>query len=96
MIKILEYSKVKSEEIFSRMEDTLDVSDIVSDIIADVRKNGDEALKRYAEKFDKAVLTNIEVSEKEIEDAFASVDEKLIEVMKEAKENIYSYHKRHI
>ena len=69
MIKILEYSKVNNEEIFSRMEDTLDVSDIVSDIILNVRKNGDKAVLEYCEKFDKCKLTSLEVTAEEIDEA---------------------------
>ena len=42
------------------------VEEKVSAIIADVRANGDEALYRYAEKFDKVTLTSLEVTEAEI------------------------------
>lgn len=52
MIKILDFAEVTAEEVFARSEPTADVSDIVTGIIKDVRENGDEALIRYAEKFD--------------------------------------------
>ena len=52
MIKILDFAEVTAEEIFARSEPTADVSDIVADIIRDVRENGDEAVIRYAAKFD--------------------------------------------
>ena len=73
MIKIMKYGAISAEEIFARNESELDVSDIVSDIIADVRKNGDAALIAYAKKFDKAELTCLEVTDGEIEEAFVSV-----------------------
>ena len=52
MIKILDFAEVTAEEVFSRNEPTADVSDIVAAIIKDVRENGDEAVIRYAAKFD--------------------------------------------
>ena len=52
MIKILNYADVSPEEVFARSEQAADVSAIVSDIIEDVRKNGDEAIIQYAAKFD--------------------------------------------
>lgn len=96
MIKILEYSKVKSEEIFSRMEDTLDVSDIVSDIIADVRKNGDKAVLGYCEKFDKCKLTSLEVTAEEIDEAMTLVDEEFLRILRTAAENIRNFHEKQV
>ena len=53
MIKILKSSEVSRDEIFSRVVPSVNVEDIVADIIANVRKNGDRALYEYSEKFDK-------------------------------------------
>ena len=50
MIKIYE-GGLKAEDIFDRTEEKNTVGEIVADIIADVRKNGDDALKAYSEKF---------------------------------------------
>ena len=44
MIKILKYSELSFEEIFSRKEDEFNVSDIVTEIIKNVKQNGDKAL----------------------------------------------------
>ena len=63
MIRILDYDKVSREEIFDRSVPTANVTDIVADIIATVRREGDKALYAYAEKFDRAVLSSLEVSE---------------------------------
>ena len=52
MIRILDFAEVTAEEVFARNEPTADVSDIVAAIINDVRENGDEAVIRYAAKFD--------------------------------------------
>ena len=59
MIRILKYGEVPNTEIFARTAPTVNVQDIVSDIIKDVRERGDEALREYAKKFDKAELTSI-------------------------------------
>ena len=93
MIKILKYEDVTTDEIFDRDDPTANVSDIVREIIADVRTNGDRALYAYAEKFDKAVLTSLEVSEAEIEEAFASVEPRFLEILGEAAENIRVFHR---
>ena len=73
MIKIYNYGEVLSDEIFARAKSSMDVSGLVSDIIANVRKNDDSALFEYCEKFDRARLEQLEVSSQEIEEAFSSV-----------------------
>ena len=88
MIKILKYGEVPNSEIFARGTAATDVSDIVSEIIEDVRQNGDAALIKYAEKFDKATLTSLEVSEAEIDEAFNAVEPKVLEIIRTAAENI--------
>ena len=94
MIKIMKYGQISTDEIFARNESELDVSDIVTDIIADVRKNGDAALLAYAKKFDKAELTSLEVTDDEIEEAFASVEPEFVEILREAAVNIRAFHEK--
>ena len=96
MIKIYKYGEVSNDEIFARDNIAPDVEGVVAEIIANVIKNKDKALFEYCEKFDKATLTSLEVSESEIEEAFASVDEKFIEILKESAKNIRSYHEKQI
>ena len=96
MIKILEYSKVKSEEIFSRMEDTLDVSDIVSGIIENVKANGDKAVFEYCEKFDKCKLQSLEVTKEEIDEAITLVDEEFLRILRTAADNIRNFHEKQV
>lgn len=91
MIKIMDYAKC-GNDIFIRENEASGVEEIVADIIYDVRRNGDEALFRYSKKFDGADLTTLEVSDEEIEAAFRSVDPKLIEIIRQAKENIWAFH----
>ncbi len=92
MIKIYEYQAVNNDEIFDRANPTGDVSAIVTDIIEDVKVNGDKALYKYSEKFDKAVLTSLEVSPEEIEEAFNIVEPEFIRILEKAAENIREFH----
>ncbi|MBQ9736175.1 MAG: histidinol dehydrogenase [Clostridia bacterium] len=92
MIKIMKYEDVAKEEIFARKSPTADVSDIVRDIIANVRARGDAALYEYAERFDKVTLTSLEVSEAEIEEAFAAVEPRFLDILRRAAENIRVFH----
>ena len=52
MIKIMKYGDVPADEIFARTEPAVNVEDIVAEIIANVRKNGDAAIYEYCKKFD--------------------------------------------
>lgn len=69
---------------------------IVKDIIEQVKNNGDEALKAYTEKFDRVQLTNLAVTEAEIEAAYSQVSEEIIEIIKEAAQNIRSFHEKQL
>ena len=71
-------------------------ADTVEKIVNDVRDRGDEALFGYTKQFDKADINagNVLVTKEEIEYAYTQVDEKLIEVIRKAKENIRVYHEK--
>ena len=53
MIKLMKYGEVPTDEIFARVVPTVNVEQIVADILADVKDNGDKALYAYCEKFEK-------------------------------------------
>ena len=96
MIKILKFSDVSPEDVFGRTEATVNVEDIVTDIIYNVRKRGDEALYEYCEKFDKAKLSSLLVSEEEIEEAFTSVEPRFVEILTKAAANIRKFHEKQV
>lgn len=96
MISILKYGEVSNDEIFARGTAVTDVSDIVSDIIDNVKSRGDAALFEYCRKFDKAELTSLEVSEEEILEAFDSVEPRFIEILEKAAENIRAFHEKQV
>ena len=70
----------------------LEITNTVLQVLEDVKKDGDKALKKYTEKFDKIEVKNMEVTDAEIENCFSFVEKEFIENMKEAKENIEFYH----
>ena len=96
MIKIMKYGEVPADEIFARVEPAVNVTDIVSEIIANVRKNGDNALFAYCEKFDKAKLTALQVTKEEIEEAVAAIDPDFIRILETAASNIRKFHARQV
>ena len=51
MIKIMKYGEVAPDEIFARVEPVVDVEAIVTDIIKNVRQNGDQALFEFVTGF---------------------------------------------
>lgn len=94
MIKIIKDKLENREEIFSILTEKPNVSEIVKEIIENVKNNGDKALKFYTEKFDKAKLDDLRVSTKEIEDAMSLVEPKFIEILKKAAKNIRDFHEK--
>lgn len=96
MIKILEYKEVNKKEIFSRMSDTVDVSEAVRDIISEVRSGGDKAVLGFCKKFDKADLDALEVTQAEIDEAFSSVEPEFLRILRTAAENIREFHQKQV
>ena len=93
MIRIYEFDKLSPEEILNRdIQAEEDVSAAVDAVLAEVRAKGDAALFAYTEKFDGAALTALQVSETEIEAAWASLDSDFIKTLEMAAENIRQFH----
>lgn len=96
MIKILRTSQATANELFERVTQTVDVSETVREIIANVRENGDSALLEYAKKFEKVDLEKLEVTNREFDEAMAAVRPEFLEILKEAAENIREFHKNQL
>ncbi|HCB64918.1 MAG TPA: histidinol dehydrogenase [Ruminococcaceae bacterium] len=71
-----------------------EVTAVVTKIVADVRQDKDEALKRYAQKFDGAAPQKLEVSREEIQKALLTADDDFVRALRRAKENIAAFHER--
>ena len=72
--------------------DTSTLNATVSNILRDIKANGDEAVRKYEEMFDHVRLDSLAVSEDEIEEAWNSVPAELRQSIELAHANISSFH----
>lgn len=72
--------------------DYASLENIVLPILQDVKINSDAAVKKYIEKFDGVQLTDLKVTDLEINNAVSAVDEELKKAIQFAKENITTFH----
>ncbi|MDP4106742.1 MAG: histidinol dehydrogenase [Bacillota bacterium] len=70
--------------------------EVVQKIIADIRANGDAALREYTLKFDRVNLESFAVGEAEIEEAYGLVDSDFVEIVREAASNIRVFHEKQL
>jgi histidinol dehydrogenase len=100
-MEIYYYKSEKDEKklqniLFREGEDTDAVRDVVLDILYDVRKNGDTALKKHTEKFDGCSLDSMLVSEAEIKEAYSLIEPEMSHIFDKAIENIRSFHEKQL
>src|SRR3989338_4268567 len=75
----------------------LEVAEVAKEIIAKTKKDGDEALVEYCNKFDGCAFGKAKdfvVSQKEIDLAEKNISKTVYEALQMAYERIYSYHKK--
>ena len=81
------------EELLKRPTiNTTSLESTVSTVLADVKKNGDAAVKKYTAQFDKVELANMEVSASEIQEAEQAISQELKTAIALAKSNIEKFH----
>ncbi|EMP72996.1 bifunctional histidinal dehydrogenase/ histidinol dehydrogenase [Streptococcus sobrinus DSM 20742 = ATCC 33478] len=91
-----EISRILAAEQLELSRQNLDVEEAVRQIIQAVKEGGDQALRDYSEKFDKVKLTNLEVGQDLIDQAFDEVDPTALTALENAKANIESYHRQQV
>lgn len=97
MIRVFDSSSLSREDILTRENPTSrNVEQTVSEILADVKANGDDALRTYSKKYDGADLTSLEVTRDETERAIDGLDRELLAVLEEAAANIHAFHLRQV
>ena len=79
-----------------KYSETADVSAVVKKIIERVQQDGDQALYQLIEEIDHVTLDSLAVSKAEIQAALQAVSPELLTVMKQAKENILSFHQKQV
>ncbi len=72
--------------------DLTKLNDTVANVLTDVKKRGDEAIREYEQKFDHATLTTLAVSEQEMDDAERQVSNELRDAIILAHHNIKVFH----
>lgn len=98
MLALYEYPEKKAWKSLL-LRPSLDDSSLeasVSNILKEVKQNGDEAVKRFATMFDKVTIKNFLVSADEINAAVSLVDEELKQAIQQAKLNIEKFHQAQI
>lgn len=103
MLNIYRYKTEECAGFLSKLENRAsspseEIIKTVTDIIEDVKKNGDTALLSYTEKFDKVKLTpeTLEMSRSELEKQAEKVPEELKKTIRRACENIRKYHEKQL
>ena len=95
MMRILDFDSLSPEAFLNRdIQAEEDVSAAVDEIIQEVRRRGDGALRDYTRRFDGAELQDLWVSAEEFNAARRAVAPYFMETLKEAAENIRRFHER--
>ena len=97
MIKIIDIENAEKSDILTRdIKLESGVEAIVSDIIANVKANGDKALREYSLKFDGSCPENLRVTQEEIDSAYENEDKAFSETLETAKKNIWAFHEKQL
>jgi histidinol dehydrogenase len=88
-------SGLKDEDLHALLSRDVGISDVLSavnEIVMEVGSKGDEALFKYTEQFEGARLDDLRVSDEEIDAAYDQVEERLMEALADAADNIFQFH----
>ncbi|HFI0305710.1 TPA: histidinol dehydrogenase [Streptococcus suis] len=76
--------------------ETVSVEETVKEIMAQVAREGDAALKAYNLQFDGIGIDDLEVSQAQIDAAFEQIEPDILSALEGAKANIVSYHQQQV
>lgn len=99
MLKIINANDSNKNEIINKLRErsediNIEVEEIVKNIVSEVKRDKDKALLKFTEKFDGKVPDSLEISKKEIEEAYKSCDKDFITALENAAVNIREFHER--
>ncbi|MEE3475395.1 MAG: histidinol dehydrogenase, partial [Ruminococcus sp.] len=69
---------------------------VVSEILENVRENGDKAVREYTVKFDGKAPEHTEITAEEIDNIVKLCDPELLETFRKASDNIADFHRRQV
>ncbi|MDR2948570.1 MAG: histidinol dehydrogenase [Prevotella sp.] len=86
------WTKILARPVF----DTTSLNNTVSEVLNDIKERGDTAVYEYEEKFDKVKLSSLAASKAEIDESESLVSDELKAAIRQAKENIETFHRSQI
>ena len=96
MLKVYNYKELTEAEVqqltLRNTDAGNEIRETVENILANVKQNGDQALKNYALQFDKVTLDALFTGEKEIAELAEQVSAEQKQAIKTAYQNIYKFH----
>lgn len=100
-MKIIYSDNIKEYEFFNEIKErageiSLSTNSVVLNIINEVRKKGDEAIRQFGIDFDGASPEKFEVTKEEMKLAYDNAEESLKKALIHAKENITAYHEKQV
>lgn len=97
MIPIYEFDQLMPEQMLNRdIRAEADVEAAVKAVLADVRRRGDEAIREYEARFDGADLKELQVTDGELEAAWAATEPEFRKTLEMAADNIRAFHSRQV
>jgi len=100
MLKVYNYNELTEtelEQLMLRNADTgNEIRETVENILANVKQNGDQALRDYALAFDKVTLNELFTGEKEIAELAGQVSDEQKQAIKTAYQNIFKFHQTQV
>ena len=96
MIPILREADTDRAKIFAREDPVDSVAEPVRAILADVKANGDAALKKYTQEFDGVEIATVEVGAGALEEGLRAADPTLVDILYRAAERIAAFHQHQV
>lgn len=97
MIKMLRCdSPAEAMALLARQGEAADVTAVVEEILQAVRREGDRAVRDFTARFDGAQPQSLEVSQEELDEAVAQTDREFLDILAQARDNIWAYHQKQL
>jgi len=100
MLKVYNYNELSKNEIeqltLRNTDSGNEIRETVENILANVKQNGDQALKNYALQFDQVTLNQLSADENEIAELAEQVSKEQKQAIKTAYQNIYKFHQTQV
>lgn len=97
MIRIARIDEIRQEDILNRkIRNYPEQENAVRRILEDVRREGDEAVRRYTLQFDGVCPQDFRVSQESIDQGVQQTDPAFLQILERAKRNIVAFHEKQV